>query len=387
MTPVVLLCRDLVAIPSVNPDGDPGMSATGEAHCAHYLGAFLEKLGAVVSYEEVLPGRPNVIGQFPSRPARAGTRKPRILLGPHTDTVSVAGMIIDPFAAGIRNGRLYGRGACDTKGTMAAMLAALEEIGPRIPELNAEITFVGFMGEETGQWGSRDFAAKYPDFDFALIGEPTECAVVHTHKGSYWCSLTTTGRAAHGARPELGENAILKMQPVIAALYQDFLPSLMAPEFRHPVLGDSTLNLGMIRGGTRTNIVPDSCSIQLDIRFTPAVHRRGIAGLLQDFLTSHHLPATVVPEKDAICAPLDTPADHPLVQQLAACGNGLTGAPWFCDAAWLAAVGIPAVAAGPGSIAQAHTADEWVALEELERGVRFYRDFMEGIEVTDQSKC
>ena len=387
MTNVVQLCRDLVAIPSVNPDGDPGTSATGEAHCAQYVGDFLEKLGAVVSYEEVLPGRPNVIGRFPSRPARAGTRKSRILLGPHTDTVSAAGMIIDPFAAGIRNGRLYGRGACDTKGTMAAMLAALEEIGPLIPLLNAEITFVGFMGEETGQWGSRDFAAKYPDFDFALIGEPTECAVVHTHKGSYWCSLTTTGRAAHGARPELGENAILKMQPVIAALYQDFLPSLMAPEFRHPVLGDSTLNLGMIRGGTRTNIVPDSCSIQLDIRFTPAVHRRGIAGLLQDFLTSHHLPATVVPEKDAICAPLDTPADHPLVQQLAACGNGLTGAPWFCDAAWLAAVGIPAVAAGPGSIAQAHTADEWVALEELERGVRFYRDFMEGIEVTDQSKC
>ena len=387
MTPVVLLCRDLVAIPSVNQDGDPGTSATGEAHCAHYLGAFLEKLGAVVSYEEVLPGRPNVIGRFPSRPPPAGNRKLRILLGPHTDTVSVAGMIIDPFAAGIRNGRLYGRGACDTKGTIAAMLAALEEIGPRIPELNAEITFVGFMGEETGQWGSRDFAAKYPDFDFALIGEPTECAVVHTHKGSYWCSLTTRGCAAHGARPELGENAILKMQPVIAALYQDFLPSLMAPEFRHPVLGDSTLNLGMIRGGTRTNIVPDICSIQLDIRFTPAVHRRGIAGLLQDFLTSHRLPATVVPEKDAICAPLDTPADHPLVQQLAACGNGLTGAPWFCDAAWLAAVGIPAVAAGPGSIAQAHTADEWVALEELERGVRFYRDFMEGIEVTDQSKC
>jgi succinyl-diaminopimelate desuccinylase len=380
MSPVIALCRDLVAIPSVNPDGDPGTSHTGEKICAGYVGDFLARLGAGVTYEEVLPGRPNVIGRFPSHPGKAGIRKPRVLLAPHTDTVSVAGMTIDPFGADIRNGRLYGRGACDTKGTMAAMLAALEEIGSGIPDLEAEVTFVGFMGEETGQWGSRDFAAKYAgDFDFAVIGEPTGCAVVHTHKGSYWCSLSTTGRAAHGARPELGENAVLKMQPVIAALYQDFLPRLTAPEFRHPILGDSTLNLGMIRGGTRTNIVPDACTISLDIRFTPAVHRRGIAALLQEFLDENRLPVTIAKEKDAICAPLDTPADHPLVQHLAACGHGLTGAPWFCDAAWLAAVGIPAVAAGPGSIAQAHTADEWVALDELERGVRFYRDFLEGI--------
>lgn len=381
MSPAVSLCRDLVAIPSVNPDGDPGTPFTGEKACAEFVGEFLKKLGAEVSYEEVLPGRPNVIGRFPSNPSTApgGRPKPRILLAPHTDTVSVADMTIDPFGAEIRDGRLYGRGACDTKGTMAAMLAALAEIGPRIPDLGAEVTFVGFMGEETGQWGSRDFAAKYPDYDFALIGEPTECAVVHTHKGSWWCSLTTTGRAAHGARPELGENAILKMQPVIAALYQDFLPRLAAPEFRHPVLGDSTMNLGMIRGGSRINIVPDSCTIRLDIRFTPQVHRHGVVELLQDFLDGHGFSGSVTPEKDAICAPLDTPADHPLVQLLGQCGNGLTGAPWFCDAAWLAAVGIPAVAAGPGSIAQAHTADEWVSLAELERGTAFYRDFLEAI--------
>jgi succinyl-diaminopimelate desuccinylase len=378
MSPVTALCRALVAIPSVNPDGDPGTPHTGEKACAEYVGDFLTNLGATVTFDEVLPGRPNVIGRFPTRPAANGKPKPRLLLAPHTDTVSVAGMTIDPFAAEIRDGRLYGRGACDTKGTMAAMLAALAEIGPRIPDLGMDITFAGFMGEETGQWGSRHFAARYPDYEFALIGEPTECAVVHTHKGSYWCSLTTTGRAAHGARPELGENAILKMQPVIAALYQDFLPLLTAPAFRHTVLGDSTLNLGTIRGGTRTNIVPDTCGIQLDIRVTPAVHRHGIARMLQEFLSSRDLPATIVPEKDAICAPLDTPADHPLVQRLAACGNGLTGAPWFCDAAWLAAVGIPAAAAGPGSIAQAHTADEWVSLAELDRGVRFYRDFLEG---------
>lgn len=377
---VVRICRDLVSIPSVNPDGDPGTDSTGEKACAQYVGEFLAGLGAEVVYEEVLPGRPNVIGRFPTHSAAEGRRKPRILLAPHTDTVSVSGMSIDPFGAEIRDGQLYGRGACDTKGTMAAMLAALEELGAeRISELGAEIHFAGFMGEETGQWGSRHFAERHPDYDFALIGEPTECAVVHTHKGSYWCSISTTGRAAHGARPELGENAVLKMTPVIEALYRDFLPRLTSPEFRHPVLGDSTLNLGMIRGGTRTNIVPDSCTIRLDIRITPAVHKAGIAELLRDFLRTGGFAVTMVPDKDAICAPLDTPADHPLVQKMGACGKGLTGAPWFCDAAWLAAVGIPSVAAGPGSIAQAHTADEWISLKELEEGVAFYRRFLESI--------
>ena len=268
---VVSLCRDLVRIPSVNPDGDPGTSSTGEKACAEYVAHLLTGLGAEVVLEEVLPGRPNVIGRFPSR----GPRKPRILLAPHTDTVSVSGMTIDPFGAEIRDGRLHGRGACDTKGTMAAMLAALEELGPEgIASLGAEVHFAGFMGEETGQWGSRHFADRYSDpgyYSLAVVGEPTECAVVHTHKGSYWCSITTRGRAAHGARPELGENAVLKMTPIIEALYRGFLPRLSAPEFRHPVLGDSTMNLGMIFGGTRTNIVPDSCTIRLDIRFTPAV--------------------------------------------------------------------------------------------------------------------
>ncbi|RYD34358.1 MAG: M20 family peptidase, partial [Verrucomicrobiaceae bacterium] len=333
---VVSLCRDLVRIPSVNPDGDPGTASTGEKACAEYVGGLLAALGAEVVYEEVLPGRPNVIGRFPAK----GQGKPRILLAPHTDTVSVKGMTIDPFGAEIRDGRLYGRGACDTKGTMAAMLAALEELGPEgIANLGAEVHFAGFMGEETGQWGSRHFADRHfgAGYSLAVVGEPTECAVVHTHKGSYWCSVTTRGRAAHGARPELGENAVLKMTPIIDALYRDFLPLLSAPEFRHPVLGNSTMNLGMIFGGTRTNIVPDSCTIRLDIRFTPAVHRRGIAEMLGQFLKDHGLSNTaqLTADKDAICAPLDTPPDHPLVQKLAACGNGLAGAPWFCDAAWL----------------------------------------------------
>ncbi|HEX2751122.1 MAG TPA: M20 family metallopeptidase [Verrucomicrobiales bacterium] len=370
---VVQVCRDLVALPSVNPDGDPGTDHTGEKGCAEYAGEFCRRLGAKVTMEEVLPGRPNVIARFPS--ATAG--KSRILLGPHTDTVSVAGMTIDPFGAELRDGRIYGRGACDTKGTMAAMLVALEELGDRIPELGAEITFAGFMGEETGQWGSRHFAKHHPDYHFGMVGEPTGCAVVNTHKGSWWLRLSTAGLAVHGSQPERGDNAVLKMLPVIEALDGPFRRLLAAPEFRHPVLGDSTINIGMIRGGTRTNIVPDSCTIWLDIRFTPAIHRAGLEKLLRDFL--HEQGFIVTLEADPVCGPLETPASNLFVQKAAAAGQGLTGATWFCDALWLAEAGIPSVAAGPGDIAQAHTADEWVSVSQLEEGVGFYRRFLESL--------
>src|SRR5690348_7552857 len=125
---VTELCQALVRIPSVNPDGDPGVAETGEAACAAYVGEFLGHCGAQVTLEEVLPGRPNVIGRFPSRSVLGGQAKPRILFGPHLDTVGVGGMSIEPFGGEVRDGRLWGRGACDTKGPMAAMLWALHEM-------------------------------------------------------------------------------------------------------------------------------------------------------------------------------------------------------------------------------------------------------------------
>jgi acetylornithine deacetylase/succinyl-diaminopimelate desuccinylase-like protein len=259
------------------------------------------------------------------------------------------------------------------------MLAALEEIGERLPHLGAELTFTGFMGEETAQWGSRHFVKRHTAYDFALVGEPTSCAVVNTHKGCWWVRLTTSGHAVHGSQPERGENAILRMMPVLEALDGPFRRLLAAPEFRHPVLGDSTLNIGMIRGGARTNIVPDSCTIWLDLRFTPGIHRIGIEKLLRDILREQHFAFSVTLDADPVCAPLETPADNPFVRKLAAAGRGLTGAAWFCDALWLAEAGIPAVAAGPGDIAQAHTADEWISVAELEEGVRFYRRFLESL--------
>lgn len=377
---VLELAQALVRIPSVNPDGDPGLpaSATGEAACASYIAGFLEAAGAEAALEEVLPGRPNVIGRFPTRPAADGRPKPRLLFAPHTDTVSVAGMSIDPFGGEVREGRLWGRGASDTKGPMAAMLWALWELRHEIAELPVEVHFAGFMSEESAQHGSRHFAAHHPPCDLALVGEPTQMKVVHTHKGCLWVDVRTHGRAAHGARPELGENAIVKMAGLIRVLDTDFRELLADLSGLSEFLTPATVNLGMIQGGSRSNIVADRCTLRLDIRVTPSLEAHGGAyALLRDFV--HRLDPTATLEVAADAAPLATDPAHPLIQKLLAAGSELAGAPWFCDAAFLAAAGTPAVAIGPGSIAQAHTEDEFIALEDLERGAAFFRAYLQSL--------
>ena len=376
---VVELLQALIRIPSVNPVGAPKTEHTGEAACAAYLGEFLETaLGAEVSFDEVEPGRPNVIGRL--APEKGDSGKPRLLFAPHTDTVSVAGMTIDPFGGEIRDGKIWGRGASDTKGTMAAMLWALVELRDRLPELNAEITFVGFMGEETGQPGSQHFARKYRgQYDFAVVGEPTDLDVVHTHKGCTWIDLIATGHACHGASPEQGENAITTLLPVIQAIDTELRAELA--EFANPKLGPATVNIGQLHGGSRTNIVPDHCVASLDFRETPELAAAGGAvGKLGAFLQRHGWAETIAVKAPVETRPLDTDVENPFVQTLLGLGAKPVGAPWFCDAAWLAEIGdIPSIACGPGSIAQAHTKDEWLKIDDLEAGVDFYRRFLEAL--------
>lgn len=375
---VIELTQALVRIPSVNPDGEPGTAKTGEKKCAEFVGRFLRACGAKVSLDEVLPGRPNVIGRFPTKRTRDGKKKPRIVFGPHTDTVGVGGMTIDPFGGELRGGRIYGRGASDTKGPMAAMLWALHEMRDVIPELPVEVHFAGFMSEESAQLGSQHFAELHGPYDFALIAEPTDLKTVFRHKGCLWADIHTSGIAAHGATPERGENAIVKMAELISALDGDFRRRLAKASGPDKWLGRSTISLGMIRGGTRSNIVADRCTLRADIRTTPGLQKRGGAlKLLRNFIRRHDRTATVTVASEAM--PLDTDPGNPFVQKLLAAGSSLTGAPWFCDAAFLAAAGTPAVAIGPGSIAQAHTKDEFIAIKDLEKGVRFFTDFLRSL--------
>lgn len=375
---VVELAQALIRIPSVNPDGDPGVDKTGEADLAAYVGDFLKQCGAAVTLEEVLPDRPNVIGRFPSEPSHDGNPKPRIVFGPHLDTVGVGGMTIDPFGGEVREGKLWGRGACDTKGPMAAMLWALWEMRGEIAKLPVEVHFAGFMSEESDQHGSRHFAKHHGrDYAFALIAEPTDLKTVFKHKGCLWADVETFGIAVHGSRPELGDNAIVKMAKLIKTLDGEFR-SQLAECGDDEWLGRSTISLGMIRGGTRANITADHCRLTVDIRYNPAVRDHGgPQEMLKAFVTRLDPTARVTP-CGALSPCLDTPSQDPFVKSLVEHGAALTGAPWFCDAAFLAEAGVPAIALGPGSIAQAHTKDEWIEIMELERGAEFWVRWLRG---------
>ncbi len=371
---VVSLLQQLVRIPSVNPDNSPGTDQCGEEAMALFLTGWLESIGADVVCEEIKPGRPNLIARFAPRDGR-----PRILLGPHLDTVGVGGMTVEPFGGAIHDGKITGRGSSDTKGPMAAMLWGLHENRDALADLPVAVDFVAFMGEESGQWGSKDFAKRYAnEYVFALVGEPTSLQVVHVTKGSLWATLRAHGKAAHSSQPERGENAILKLTRSLDQLDHHLGAKLAT--YVHPVLGHSTLNIGMIRGGARPNIVPDLAEAEIDIRITPALAEAGGAlALLAETIEYHALPVKIVNEHEN--PPMETDATHPMIRKLleTRANVALAGAPWFSDAAHLSNGGIPAVCIGPGSIDQAHTVDEFIRIDDLREGAEFFTDFIAGL--------
>lgn len=363
MTTATEIAQALIRIPSVNPDGHPGTPATGEEACAAWIADFLKSFGAEAELRHVFPGRPNVVGRLPT----GDSTKPRILLAPHTDTVSIVGMTIPPFSGEVRDGRLLGRGASDTKGPMAAMLWALREIAPRARELPYELWFAGLAGEEAGQHGAKALAAQ-EKFDFVIAGEPTGLNVVYTHKGSNWTRLRTRGRAVHASRPAEGDNAIYKMADAIDCIRTGLTGELA--KVSDPVLGPPTVSVGTISGGSKTNIVPDICEASVDMRTIP-----GQDVTLLERMLRERVPGIEIETTGSL--PLRTDPAHPLIAKLCECGAQRVGAPWFCDAAVFAAQGCPSVAVGPGSIAQAHTADEFIAVDDLERGAEFFLNFLE----------
>jgi acetylornithine deacetylase/succinyl-diaminopimelate desuccinylase-like protein len=374
VTGVVELLQQLVRIPSVNPDNPPGTDRIGEAALGEYLKGWLEELGAGAVLEEIKPGRPNLIARFAPRDGR-----PRILLGPHLDTVGVGSMTIDPFGAEIRDGKLWGRGASDTKGPMAAMLWGLKENAAILKDLSIAVDFVAFMGEESGQWGSKDFAKHHGhDYAFAIVGEPTSLDIVHTTKGSLWSTLRATGKAAHSSQPERGENAAMKLARALDVLERELAAELAT--YTHPVLGRSTINVGVLRGGSRPNIVPDLAEAEIDVRITPALRDAGGAlELLKRTIARLDLPLEIVrPHENP---PMEIPATHPYIHRIEAVRSTSkpVGAPWFSDAAHLSAAGVPSVCMGPGSIDQAHTCDEFIDIAALEEGAAFFADFVRSL--------
>jgi len=366
------LLQELIALPSVNPAFLPAADPRGgEQRVAEFLAATAARGGLEIDSQKVLPGRSNLLARLSPR----GKARQRVLLAPHLDTVNGTE---EQFKPRKRNGRLYGRGACDTKGSVAAMLSALCELaqGPERPA-QTEIVFVGLVDEENAQAGSRALAASRLKADLAIVGEATRLQVVTAHKGSLWRSLGTKGKSAHGAHPELGRNAIHLMARIVDLLETKYAAQLSRQ--RHPLLGRATVSVGVISGGTQANIVPDRCSIVIDRRTLPGETEAGVQKEIRQLLRPAGLQAAFDEARSAPCLPLETDPGFPLVAQFlgAVRQRRPTGVHYFCDASVLAHGGIPSVVFGPGDIAQAHTADEWIALESLERGrgllLRFLR--------------
>jgi acetylornithine deacetylase/succinyl-diaminopimelate desuccinylase-like protein len=252
---------------------------------------------------------------------------------------------------------------------MASMLCALSRLGNELAGLSHEIWFAGLMGEESGQFGAKALAS-LEHFDFVIAGEPTDLKTVHAHKGSLWVTLTSHGKAVHASAPDRGENAIYIMTSAIEAIRRQVIPEISRNE--HPLLGRTTLSVGTIRGGSKTNIVPDHCEATIDIRVIPGDDPEQIIALIRQAA-----PGLDVEYQGS--APLFTDPDHPLIGKLSALGATPTGAPWFCDAAVFAAKAMPSIALGPGSIAQAHTADEFITVSDLEAGADFFETFLRSL--------
>lgn len=374
--PIVRLLQELIAIPSVNPAFLPaGDARTGEAAVGEFVAGFARRQGLAVEFQSVVPGRANVLARL----LPAGPVKQRLLLAPHLDTVGLPALdeLLRPRLA---DGRIHGRGACDTKGCVAAMLSALTAVARRgARPANTEILFVGLVDEENGQLGSRHHAAQGPRGDLAIVGEPTRLEVITAHKGDVWLQLRTAGRSAHGATPQLGRNAVHAMARVVEALETDYRAELNRRS--HPLLGKPTINVGSIRGGTQPNIVPGECVISIDRRTLPGESEASVRREIHALLRRKKLAATLDSLRLAPCHPLETDPSLPLVRSLCrAAGRRRTrGVHYFCDAGPLSEGGTPAVVFGPGDIAQAHTSDEWISAASLERGAAVLEKFLRSL--------
>ncbi len=363
---VVSLLRDLVCIDSVSPT--MGGPAGGEARMAEYLGAYCSKLGFDVTYQEALPGRPNVIATL-SR----GEGLPRLVFEGHLDTVSAGGMT-NPFNATIRGGRIYGRGACDTKGGIASCLLALERLAA-LDELPLEVEFLGAADEEIGFQGVLAYLAGATEGGAAVVIEPTSLVPVVAHAGVLRGSLRSTGVAVHSSIPTLGENAIDKLVGSLSAV--EAWARARQPN-HHELTGSTSFSITTIRGGEAINIIPRECVAEFDWRLHPTEDPTVALDDLTSFLR-HACPAVEVGEVLLQDTGLNTAANARVVTAAQAACKSVTGNPsvvgvgWGSDASKFARhSGWEAIVLGPGSIAQAHADDEWIDLDEVVSASELY---------------
>ncbi len=363
----VTLTRALVAIDSRNPTLVPG--APGEAPIARFLGEVLGEWGFAVELRDAVPGRPNLIAHVGASGA------PALMFAGHLDTVGVEGMSHQPLEADVRDGRIYGRGSTDMKSGIAAMCSAaalaIDAVGERAAR---QIIIAAVADEEYESLGMRALVADGIRADAAIITEPTRLAICPAHRGFVWIELAFTGRAAHGSRYDIGVDAIRHAGLVLAEL--DKLDADILPWKTHRLLGRASLHASAIDGGSGLSTYPDRCVMTIERRTLPGETAERVLNEMQEVCDRVHATRPALSVQIRLIEsqlPSDVSVDAPIVGMLrnAIAGEGLEqsieGMSAWTDAAILNEAGIPAICFGPGDIALAHAAEEFVSISEIER--------------------
>lgn len=364
------LLKDLIAIESINP-ALPG-ATTGEDRIGEYVREYLTGLGIKCATYEVLPGRFNIVGFLPGRTHDG------LCFEAHMDTVSVSNMQIDPFKAQLKEGKVYGRGSCDTKGSLAAMMYAFKMLKQNDIQPATDIYLAAVIDEEHQYRGVTHLLNNGFRVSGAIVGEPTELKVVIANKGVVRWKLSTIGKAGHSSRLD-GRNAIYDMAEIIEAVRKELIPKYEGTT--HPLLGNPTLSVGVVRGGEYVNIIPDKCTIEIDRRLLPGETWESVKAELAPLLEKLRQKSGIEIELETpfvIDEAMETAPDKAVVKNaVAACKKiigtaEITGVSFGCDASKFHRADIPAIVLGPGNILHAHTGIEYIDLDEALRASEIY---------------
>jgi acetylornithine deacetylase len=359
------LAQQLVRMDSVNPEVEQG--GAGESSIAAFLVSRLGELGIDASSHEAAPGRVSVVGRLPGS---GGGRS--LMLNAHLDTVGIAGMA-DPFSGAIREGRLYGRGSYDMKGSVAACVAAMKAIRDAGVSLAGDLVLAAVADEEHASLGTTDVISRLR-VDGAIVAEPTALRLCRAHKGFIWVEIETHGRAAHGSRFDLGIDANMAMGRVLGRL--SVLEASLRARPPHPLAGTPSLHAATIRGGTGLSTYAANCVLGVERRTVPGESTEAAVAEIRDIVAEigagdpdFRADVRVLMTRE----PWETPADAALAgaveqsaQQVLQQLPEHVGESFWMDAALLAAAGVETMVFGPGG-AGAHAAEEWVEIRSLEQ--------------------
>ncbi len=371
---VTRMKRDLAALVAIDTQNPPG----GEAEAAAFLRRLIEPEGFAVSISEYKPRRVNLVARLDNGPG------PVFAFNTHMDVVPVGeGWSSDPLVLREADGRLYGRGACDCKGPLIAMVEAMRMLAAARASWSGSLLGVFVGDEEIASEGAKAYAAAKPRVDYAVIGEPTSNATFSAHKGSLRPLVRVHGVSAHSGTPHLGDNAIYRAAELLGLIRSHH--DDVVRHRTHPLVGEASLTVTRIHGGHADNVLPGSCDLLLDRRMVPGEDENAVKREIDELLLLAHrrfgLRAEIVEYRATTGAATETAADRPIVKaSLAACrahgkaDPGPFGFQGGCDLVHFNSIGAQGTVIGPGSLAVAHKPDEFVPLDEFVACSLIYRD-------------